>query len=93
MHTEQVSNTSTAGRNGFTPEATTLPSECSDQFGGGRGVLRKTAIPGSICVVIQCTRVRCSPGSVRTNVGAGVFLFVIRGRSLIYELSSAKTVI
>lgn len=35
MHTEQVGNTSTAGRNGFTPEANTLPSECSDQFGGG----------------------------------------------------------
>lgn len=35
MHTEQVSNTSTAGRNGFTPEANTLPSEWSDQFGGG----------------------------------------------------------
>lgn len=30
---------------------------------------------------------------MRTNVGAGVFLFVIRGQSLTYELSSAKTVI
>lgn len=35
----------------------------------------------------------CGPGCLHTNVGAGVFLFVIRGRSLIHELSSAETVI
>lgn len=53
---------------------------------------KKMAIPGSICVEMQCTSVLCSPGCLSANVvvGAGVFLFVIRGHSLRYELWSAK---
>lgn len=42
---------------------------------------------------MQHARVFCGPGCLRTNAGAGVFLFVIRGRPLIHELSSAETVI
>lgn len=58
----------------------TPPRECSDQ--------EKMVIPGSICGEIQCTPVLCGPGCLSANVvvGAGVFLFVIRGHSLIYEL-------
>lgn len=45
---------------------------------------KEKAIPGSICVEIQCASVMCRPGCLSADVvvGAGVFLLVIRGHSL-----------
>lgn len=60
-----------------------IPSRDKDPFARSR-----KKWPSQAPFVIQCTRVLCRPGCLSANVvmGAGVFLFAIRGHSLIYEL-------
>lgn len=97
IHTRKVTHTSTAERNGFTPETIILPFvwalQVSARGGVGKRMALNGAIPGSICVVIQSTCAAHISGCWRTDGRQGSRCCCLMMNLRISELFSVITVI